>query len=299
MHYIRFYYISGYVEEIAKILQKENIEYTIGGDPKLRPTMIFHIHDNTDTFKEIERLLPPKCPPDYRSSDDKIYTVIEGYDSFFSEDERLNSAWLRVGGIDDRIRLDWVSQCKKDCLFGATKLGFPRYRHRYTDGPVVLDTLPKLKNSTFFCSTNYDCNVLYCTQKAKNMLENTDLKGIRFEAVFLKNKERIIPDLYCTQFEEIEGSKVFVPLEEFVSYQCEFCGTNILQPNSGKWKLGIKKEYIPKNLDFFRSEAMFAQPGYYPPSSAQKWSFVSQKAYRFLKDNGMIKHLFFIPICEV
>ena len=85
MHYIRFYYISGYVEEIAKILQKENIEYTIGGDPKLRPTMIFHIHDNTDTFKEIERLLPPKCPPDYRSSDDKIYTVIEGYDSFFQK----------------------------------------------------------------------------------------------------------------------------------------------------------------------------------------------------------------------
>ena len=36
MHYIRFYYISGYVEEIAKILQKENIEYTIGGDPKLK-----------------------------------------------------------------------------------------------------------------------------------------------------------------------------------------------------------------------------------------------------------------------
>ena len=131
---------------------------------------------------------------------------------------------------------------------------------------------------------------LFISGKAKNILNKSSLKGFEFLNVLKYKKNTELEDIYQLKILNILDSG-FVPDGEHIKKQliCPIC-------NSSKWIMtgkgyAFKKSIFRDDIDIAKSHEVFGFG-----SAAPSKIFISQKFYRVIEENDLIRNLEIIPI---
>ena len=141
-----------------------------------------------------------------------------------------------------------------------------------------------------FLMLNWVEDELFVSEKAKNILSGSELKGFEFLEVLRYKKDTVLDGIF--QLKVLNTLMPgFIPVEKYIKKHllCECC-------DSSKWILSGKgcafdKQIFPEDIDIAKS-----YEGFGFGHTAPKMIFVSQKFYRLIIDNKLDKNLEFIPI---
>lgn len=230
-------------------------------------------------------------------SDDEITNEILGYPriwytmtSIFSNEEMEKANWYTFEATRHDIETsDPHFTYEYSCPY-ETKTGV-RYHHEKQINPYISKRVPKWKNNYNFCSINTgDFNEIFCSDIAKIMIQNRNIKGIEFIPV-INRKNVSTENISQLQFPNILPRDAFDFIGEYKECICPICGEiRYIFDHPMCDNMRIKTEFIPTGIDAFSAE-MSVRSGWIKPPV-----IVSKKIYNLVTKELKEKHVRFFPI---
>ncbi|MBO5870528.1 MAG: hypothetical protein J6Q89_07260 [Clostridia bacterium] len=316
MYYIRHYIIENckHHELKAVLEEKYNISCCVSTYPFSNTDnykLIFDLPENHPDFEEILTIIPniisneeynrllEECIRTRTIMSEEI-TQIVLYIPVYSDEELYNAEWVSVRCANSKIEDDFNGYEKyySDCKIWAEKQNSFAWCHRRLKRePFHINHVPKWRNKSFM-SYLYSEAVLFCSARVKNILEKSDFAGIEFLPVYKKSGNEPLDDIYQLKSKfEIPNETIAVESDMDVIV-CENCGMKKLAYKQTRGRYGILKNSISKDIDFYETSPMFLASSD-EPFEAHHDLIISQRLYRFIKDNHMDTGLFFEVIEEL
>lgn len=311
--YIYHYAVSSgtSLNELETILKQNKIDYekiilTVAFNQE---ELIFDIPENHPNLAEIQRYIPePNRSETLSPLEPQAYL---GYFREYSEEEFRNAKWVSIrcanskivnatNGIYDSYCYAYTTDIADKYIPGK---GYTRKKHdvmrhnKLNDSPFIIKKPPQWRNKSFM-SYEFSEHVLFCSNKTHDMLEQAGMKGIDYVPVYNKTSKEPLDDIYQMKPKYTIPDKAIVSVSDMNNYICDTCGMNMLAYIDTKGIYGVLKDKIDSTMDFCVTEPMFLA-SIDNPTSAHFELIISQRMYRFIKDNHMDRGLFFEPIPEI
>lgn len=302
MYYNRHYSLSGY-ESIPQL--RETLERAYGIPCTLLSSgiLIFDVAEAAPHFIEVERLLPPLTTSEELESllaQNKPFPCARvSYTPVFSEDELLAAEWLEFRAVSLKVNPQndetlWKTFCIPPGA--AAKPGMCVMGHHFViDEPFVLEQPVKMRPTQFFCTSAVFQQAVFCSARAKEILEAENLRGITFLPVMKRGGETACDDLFQLDAATIPA-EALVPLQYMEQKRCEFCGMPLLTPLDGRERFGIDRRFLDNSVDIYKTPPMFAETNARIPFTCKERYLISAKFYRVLKQKRMTRGLKLAPL---
>lgn len=301
MHYIRHYNIQNAADtSLVDLLCSrfnifcENIQPTHTGE---RYSFNFEVSENHPRFDEIECILPKVFinGRDYDASDldsRKVYVI---YYPVYSEDEYDAAKWLSVrSSFSKIIPRDENAVIQYSCCLGKGKPVSTNSMHRN-----IINALPVKKFSSWgkrsFASLFYDEHELFCNKQTRDILMEARINGINFVSAYSNGTKG--NDIYSMHADLYVPNEAIVPESDMDVCKCPICNMSMLAYNNTRGTFAIKASLLDDNVDFYKTLPMFLAA--VNKGGGFSRTIISQKLYRFIKDNKMDRALYFTPLSTV
>ena len=306
MHYIKKY-ITNFDIELFRKLEKCKIKcrcFPITAPPDTYTSMDFTLDESSPAFGELEPYLPEatpvedhlKLPANFDVKNpfkDPCTSIL--YEPVYTEEERKSAEWLEMQAISRKVQiLNEETFFARSCIYGKNKWGAVQAWHTVQAEPPVVSRPIRWSNSQFFC-TCYT-QELFCNDRAKMMLEESDLRGFRFDPVLRGGRKEPLADAWQIRALSVTPNWAFVPLQYMEESPCPICGIQRLHLLEGRRKYGIRKGYLDPEVDFYETLPSF---GSFPGTSCIVRNIISQRMYRLLCEKRMTRAVKFIPLSVV
>ena len=231
----------------------------------------FDIFKETEAFKAFRRAFP------IASRDNG------GIDYVFSEQEIKAAEWFTLRSITQKINyIGGEPYFKSTC----------HYRYSEQQGYIHIEGSVRWGSRQFFCSSNSLDDFLFCSERAKQLIEG-NWDGIEFLPVVRKSSEKIVNDLY--QIKVINR----LPLEAFridkdqKLKKCPRCGRPVVVEQKD-CQIKLKKEYMTNHRSFYTTGEYLTMGGLI--KYTLPYRVVPREFYIFCKDNKLDRGLTFTPV---
>ena len=266
--------------------------------------MSFFLDESSPAFGELEPYLPEatpvedhlKLPANFDIKNpfkDPCTSIL--YEPVYTEEERKSAEWLEIWAISRKVQiLNEETFFARSCIYGKNKWGAVQAWHTVQAEPPVVSRPIRWSNSQFFC-TCYT-QELFCNDRTKMILEESDLQGFRFDPVLRGGRKEPLADAWQIRALSVTPNWAFVPLQYMEESPCPICGIQRLHLLEGRRKYGIRKGYLDPEVDFYETLPSF---GSFPGTSCIVRNIISQRMYRLLCEKRMTRAVKFIPLSVV
>lgn len=140
-----------------------------------------------------------------------------------------------------------------------------------------------------FCS-NYQSGMsnLFCSDKARSVLEDTHIEGVGYLPVFQTKTKIQVPDLW--QLWPLEAMDFLSPGDGTKTRFCPVCSARRYVTTDERSRLLLVGRLLPPGLDCFQSPPLVGANTGYP------YYVISSKMYRVLKQADILGGLIFEPV---
>lgn len=258
-------------KEIINFLDEQKIEYEDGAPLSF---VILEILESNRFWHEINKYL----------IDNKIFTYTEGV---YSKQEMEQAKWLTI-----RSKWRWqYPQPIDDNGYIRITYSTDNYCDQCRSGLVQIDSFrvkmtPKWSKN-YFLMLNWIEDELFLSDKAKNILSNSGLRGFEFIDVVKKDGTKL-DDINQLKVNEILPPGL-VDQDNTIkeTHKCDKCGVaKYVLTGRG---LVYKESAFRNDVDIVNSFELFGL-------SADREIFVNQKFYQTIMNNGMDRNIEFTPI---
>ncbi len=206
----------------------------------------------------------------------------------YTKDEYKNAKWLRISSLTSKGKLVENREFfSKTCQYAITPKGIPLYSHLRQNAPVELERPFKWGNTQFFCYILFS-SALFCDNRAKAILENSDLRGIEYEPVYHGKNGEALTNVFQISAQSKVPEGAFVPVRDMHIETCPLCGHKklLLQQDGHFPEYRGREELFPTDTDICWTSAFDWEHDF----------FISQKMYQFLKAKKMLRGLWLEPL---
>lgn len=297
MHYIRHYSISPFDYKLWEKLLEYGVEcrcYPPNAKQEDYTGMGFHLDESIPKFSELEPYLPEATQSISASeiSAGKPCVFIT-YKDCYTEKERESAKWLEMRGISLKLSpINDETLWERTCILGVNRYGIPLSNHHVQVEPLVVGHAVRWSNSQFF-SGSYNTNYIFCSGIAKDILENSGLRGFRFDPVLKGKQKGQLADTWQLRSCYTVPNGAFLPIRYMEESICPDCGIQILHFTDGRYLYGVKEGMLNPNVDFYETLPSF---GGYPGTSCGTEYLISRRGYQMLRSNKMTRGVEFIPL---
>ena len=265
--------------ELCAMLEKYGVKYD-----KRERFVVFDVLEKAPYYEalrsELETVTDTKCIGDLISA-------------LYSEKERLAAPWLQISSSYAPIeptqenQIAQAGSANRKCAY-TTSSGKTIYRHYLDKVPYIIEKGAAWRKNRVFCTSIVSgYRDLFCNDDAREKMESAGLRGAAYCTVYRKTGEPF-PDIWRLVLKP--QPDFIVPICGIQVNRCEVCGCNLYEAVEEKWSYHIDTHVIDSKLDFIQSPPVI---GYREYTSVQ---LISQRAYRFLKENKMNRALTFLPL---
>ncbi len=283
MYYTIYHQFYPYDAQIHKKLLELGIECTVNGDTEHPASCSLHsiLYDNQEASQKALEFLPrSSCPPDGVG-------VLERHHACFSEEEYCQANWLTIHAKTDRgFSANEETVMERVCFLRYGKMGNEIYAHLQQVEPVYVKKPVKWGYKKNFC-TGFILHGVFCNDRAKNLIERSDLTGFQFDNVYLKKTGESLPDMFQITSPHYLPAEAFIPGDSMETEICPVCGKVSYRVIGSRHNFCINPAYFRPDVDFYRSDAVYGNV-----------YIISQKVYQFLKKNDMCREFNFTPLKE-
>lgn len=303
MHYIRHYSIYPCDHILRKQLETYGVACTVLNNPSTKQDtyLIFDLDESDPTFEELLKLIPDITPDDVlneivRRKDPAPVTTALFFPSY-TEEERQNTKWLQIRPMTTKV--DPVNDerlCKVTCIFGRNRFNVDLGRHKEQANPYEIKRPVKWGNSQFFSAALIGASSLFCDDRAKIIMDNAKLRGLRYGPVLKWKAGTIIPNIHQILPDHVIPDGAFVPIRDMVDYRCDMCGMQMLRVTGPCSLYGIRDCCMDPEIDFYQTLPLFLGKQRDEPVFAIPHYIISQRAYQVLRENKMCRGVEFTPL---
>ena len=302
MHYIRHYNIL-HAEDtsLLDVLRTrfnifcENIRLNHTGEYY---SFNFEVPENHPRFDEIERILPNVFinEGDYNANDTHSQKVYIIYYPVFSEDEYDCAKWLSVrSSFSKMVPKDEDEGIKYTCSLEEDGSSSWKSMHRSVHTHLSLKKFTAWGNRAF-ASFIYSESELFCRSQIRDILLNGGFNGLDFIPAY-RDSQNYRNDIYQICNSHIIKNEAIVGDIDMQDCECPICNMKMLAYNNTRGMFQVKESLIDDSIDFYKTPPMFlSSPNQISGSSK---TVISQKLYRYIKDNKMDRALHFVPLKTV
>lgn len=273
----QYYFCSINKPQLVNFLQANVIEYKVTEASKIVPSFVtFNLwSDKEETNLLLKELKDLYCTPMSKKA-------------VFTEAERKNAKWLWLWPKSQSIDIENEDDAYDYSCVNYDSLGEKIIHHEVQKGLIAISREPSPKSRNSFWTESTGFGVLFASKKVFDAVNSGSFEGIDFWNVLKKNGSK------CENIFQMRSKQV-------IGQECiEFGHGEIVDrcPMCGKIQYGISSDYImhmhfnkiQPEIDFFETERIFGQGIAHPNF------IVSQRFYRFLKENKLTGGLDFSPI---
>ena len=214
----------------------------------------------------------------------------------YTEKELTSALWMAVrSSFSKVIPENATSILIRDCALPLEYSDRPRWQHRSECGGYVVKKPIKWGKHGFASSITGE-DYLFCSDLARNILENNGIKGIEFYTVLKQSSGKPMENLHqMTAFHKMRDSGI-VGIRHTKDYFCPVCGMKMLISTDDRYQYAVKEDAIPSDVDFCRTLPLFLGQQRTSLCDATGRTLISQKMYRAIKENHLERSLWFTPI---
>lgn len=299
MHYIVHYGIWPIPSNIIRLLEINNIPYTIRRDAKTgeAKAINFDVDESDPSAQEIQANLP-ECTPSNGiqqkgNASDQIVTT--QFFPKYTEQERSDAKWLRIRGTTTKIDpANTEDVSRATCVYGQSRWGVEVGHHKVQAKPIEIKRMFKWGNSQFF-SESITTEGLFCDDRAVSIMEHAGLQGLQYGPVLKWRTSVPIPNVHQILPKYVIPNGAFASVRDMEPYTCEMCGMQMLRISGQKYLYAVRDSYLDPNVDFYQTLPIFID--YSSKYSGGKVHYIiSQRTYRVLKENKMCRGVEFTPL---
>ena len=300
MYYIRHFWIHPYDDKLKTTLENEyNITCTVFTEfqtekPK---SFVFKVSDLHPKIEELNKLLPQKnLHEDFDKpiEPDTVIVDVIPYEQYTIE-ELESAKWLLARNSTSKVipfNCETIDRC--ECFVGLNKIGDPDGRHEVQNEPYVIRSPIKWGRSAFV-SAMYHEERLFCNDSIRAILTAQQITGIEFDPVYKKATMKPMEDIYQLKYTHTVPDGAIVSFSGLKEYICEQCGMHmLLQSMEEKSSFALRHNFIDESIDLWETLPMFTSAKY--RTHAHKKLIISQKFYRFLRENKFDRGFHFDPL---
>ncbi len=260
---------------LVDYIKKHNIEYEKKEDS---PFIIFHILKSSPHWESISKLV-------------RLYSPLVHPKMIYTEEERLHAEWLQLWCV---WHYDYPQpeDCYQNIIYDRTNYC------EHCDIGVVQNELVRMKRTPKWgrraiAMVNWMTDDLFVSEATKTKLEQSGLTGFSFLGVKNKSGKDFLDDFYQIKFEFELPPGLYEQSSAILGASvCPICGRTKYKPNR-EGQLMFHKEIFENAPDIVRTS------DHYGWEAAGRWILVSQKMYRFIKEQKMGRSLEFEPVILV
>lgn len=276
---MRYRYHFGEIKTplLIDFLQSNNIKHKVTEASKFVPSLvIFDLWSDKDyTERVLEELKEMNCRP---ISVDLEYTDLER--------NRAELLWLwpksqKIDIIKEDDSFDYLCE-------GTSIYGNACYKHKVQKGALRISKEPSLKSKTVFWTESTGFSVVFAAKQVYEAVTTSSLEGIDFWNV-LKRNGSVSDSIFQMTSKHMIGRECVEPGHGEIIERCPICGKEQFQTSSN-YVMHLYFNKIQTQSDLYVTERMFGA-GFGHPNY-----IVSQRFYRFLKDNKLTGGLEFSPV---
>ena len=276
-------------EELKKILDENRVKLNVF-DYEDFCTVNFTIYDNHKNFEELYNQLNDLS---------KRYKDFMLGDKFavFTKKELLEAKYLQMWVKKQIINAKdepevYERSCRYNRIPNRPEAGWYGYKHYYQIKPYILKYEPKINTRTAIYSIDTGFHAVFADKRIKELVENNDLKGFVFDAVYIKKETVKSENIFQLKTKNIIEVDDFVFGEEMEEDICPICGRiDYLYDDPHAYQFHIKLKKLEGNDDIYMSKRIFQDDAY-------SIYIISQRFYRLLKENKLDGWLDFLPIID-
>lgn len=299
MHYIVHYGIWPIPSNIIRLLEINNIPYTIRRDAKTgeAKAINFDVDESDPSAQEIQANLPECTPSNGIQQKGNVSDQIVTTQFFpkYTEQERSDAKWLRIRGTTTKIDpANTEDVSRATCVYGQSRWGVEVGHHKVQAKPIEIKRMFKWGNSQFF-SESITTEGLFCDDRAVSIMEHAGLQGLQYGPVLKWRTSVPIPNVHQILPKYVIPNGAFASVRDMEPYTCEMCGMQMLRISGQKYLYAVRDSYLDPNVDFYQTLPLFID--YSSKYSGGKVHYIiSQRTYRVLKENKMCRGVEFTPL---
>jgi len=298
MFYVRHYIIlNAYNTELIDILStRYNIscEDIRQNKTNERYSFTFEVSENHQKFEEIERVLFEHdaliCNYDMSERDKQQVFVM--YYPVFSDEEYDSAKWLTVRSSFSKI----IPENEDEVFEFSCKLGERSdawcSMHQKVIRPIDVRKF-RAWNRKAFASLLYSENELFCTRQTRDSIMTSDFRGLGFSSVYV-DKNNNCNDIYQIYNLYDIPDNAFVGDDDMQECRCPICNMKMLAYSNTRGMFRIREKFVDSNVDFYKTPPMFLSA--VNQCSGSSRTIISQRLYRYIKQNKMGRALHFVPL---
>ena len=275
----RIRYCTEYSDRLVRLLEEHQVPYT-RSDAELRQygfdVLVYTLSERHPQFQLLSKRLKGLSQA----------SVLESV--HYSEKERMDAEWLTVRAISAKMELrreEETFACR-----GYYRDGDMAHHRELTGAPFyVSGPLRHGCRQNFFCSDAASDYHIFCTERAKQILESADAE-ICFAEVLRASTGEPVGDLYYMAFQNPLPAEAVVPDNCPEQYVCSCCGVRTYFPPM--YPLKVRRSSLDGCRNACRTAEMFSFGG----NLAFPIPLISQSLYRALKENALLRGLEIEPV---
>ena len=270
------YYYIPFSARIEDMLIEHNIAYQ--KDSSWDDHLKFEFYKENAPWEKIKDILPPPNVTEF----------------VFSKKELEQAKWLTMRSTNmkfDSMNEKTIRYYCPNNVQQKVKSGF----HEEQFLPFEFSTVKWKNNNHFYSSYTGGYEIIFCDDYAKNILQENNISGIRFDPVLKFKKGIPLENVSQLVFENILGEDALILDKEVTPLFCPTCGKKKYS-YTRNFRLTIQESCLDEDMDCYATPCIFSLGNSYGISP---YLIVSQKIYTVLKEAELIRNLKFEPIILV
>lgn len=293
------------LKKYARILEERfHLEPELYLDRSEGPdSIIVSFPDTHPDFEAIKSFLPPPltdedrkkiCPAEYANLPD---LSLINYAPNFTDEEVASAKWFVMTSFFwaiNALNEPFCDACVKEPTDQRQSPGV----HQIQTEAFVVGKAVNWKQK-YFCCTDMDPRVLFCSERARQLLERAGLVGIKYDPVIHKKAKQPIEDLYQLGSFYTTPDDYLVPKTNMRYMICPKCGMKVLARGEPPWLQSIRPDALDTSVDFYKTPPNLGGDieGIREYRSYPRF-IVSQRMRQFLIEQKMDRSLWFEPLLE-
>lgn len=272
---VRHHYCIDERESVVEFLKRYQISYEVIGMVGDK-TIIFDIYEDQYSYEMFKKSFPMLSISSFKNLE-------------FSKEDIEKSKWLMVSCRGTNV--EYVFQKEAFQYSCPYKIPFHKksfYRHFKQISNLTVEKNVKWGKRQFFSGPNSMENIIFCSERTKNILENR-WEGLQFKNVINKKGNDYIDDLYQLFFENAIPFSAFVNAK---SVRCHKCRKKMILVSDCIFK--IKEEYLQDSSKVYQTGEVITDGRIFGETVVLY--IVPQEFYRYCEERGMNRGMDYRPV---
>lgn len=272
---VRRYYRCDYNEKLYQTLSKYQVPFDYDQNLNWITLYLFEDHPNAEQIKSV---LPHEVFGEY----------------VFSDSELMGSEWLLMRSTNGKLDSKNTEKTFEfSCEYEKSIADFTEKfaHHRKQIAPYEFPTPVKWGKNHFYSSDMGGFYQFFCDDLAKDLLQKQGFTGVRFDPVVAYRKGCYAENIHQVVFSEVLPDDALILDNGFQKKYCPLCG-QIQYTCNMLSRIQVKKIFLGV-FDFYRTNEIFGD------GFAYSFNIISNRVYRFLKENSLSRNIKFQPLFSV